>query len=49
MDLSNNIVVHKKIGDIEILQFKKLLEFPNIKHAYTLNSLNFRSSKKPSL
>ena len=42
MDLSNDVVVHKKIGDIEILQFRKLLEFPNVKHAYALKNLNFR-------
>ena len=42
MDLSNDIVVHKKIGEIEILQFRKLLEFPNIKHAYALKPLDFR-------
>ena len=42
MDLSNDIVVHKRIGDIEILQFRKLLEFPNVKHAYALKNLNFR-------
>lgn len=42
MDLSNEIVVHKKIGEIEFLQFRKLLEFSNIKHAYALKDLNFR-------
>ena len=42
MDLSNDIVVHKKIDKIEVLQFKKLLEYPNIKHAYALKNLNFR-------
>lgn len=42
MDLSNDIVIHKKIGEIEILQFRKLLEYPNIKHTYALKNLNFR-------
>ena len=42
MDLSNEIVIHKKIGEVEILQFRKLLEYPNIKHAYALKDLNFR-------
>ena len=42
MNLSNDVVVHKKIGEIEVLQFRKLLEFPNIKHAYALKNLNFR-------
>lgn len=42
MDLSNDIVIHKKIGEIEILHFRKLLEFSNIKHAYALKPLDFR-------
>lgn len=42
MDLSNEIVVHKKIEEVEILQFRKLLEYPNIKHAYALKDMNFR-------
>ena len=42
MDLSNDIVVHKIKGDIEYLEFRKLLEYPNIKHAYALKNLNFR-------
>ena len=42
MDLSNDIVIHKKVGDVEFLQFRKLLEYSNIKHAYALKNLNFR-------
>ena len=42
MNLSNDVVIHKKIDDVEILQFRKHLEFPNISHAYALKNLNFR-------
>ena len=42
MDLSNDIVIQKKIGKVKILQFRKLLEFPNVKHAYALKPLDFR-------
>lgn len=42
MDLSNDVVIHKKVGEVEFLQFRKLLEFPNIKHAYSLKNLDFR-------
>ncbi len=43
MNLSNENVIHIKNGDIEYLQFKKLLEFKNIKHAYSLKPLDFRT------
>ena len=36
MDFTNDIVVHKNIDGTEFLQFRRLLEFPNIKHCYTL-------------
>lgn len=42
MNLSNDVVIHKKLGEVEVLQFRKLLEFPNVKHAYALKNLNFR-------
>ncbi len=42
MNLSNDIVIHKNEAGIEYLQFKKLLEYPNIKHGYALKDLNFR-------
>ena len=35
-DLTNRNVIHVKKGDIEYLQFRKLLEYTDIKHAYTL-------------
>ena len=43
MDLSNDVVIHVKDGDVEYLQFKKLLEFENIIHAYALKPLDFRT------
>lgn len=36
MDLSNENVIHIKKENIEYLQFKKLLEYPEIKHLYSL-------------
>lgn len=41
MDLSNENVIHIKQNGIEYLQFKKLLEYPNLKHAFTLKPLDF--------
>ncbi len=42
MDLSNENIVHIKNGDIEYLQFRKLLEYKELKHAYALKNLDFR-------
>lgn len=41
-DLTNDIIVHKNINGTEIIQFRRLLEFPNLKHCYTLrkNGIN---------
>ena len=36
MDLSNENVVHRKSNGIEYLQFKKLLNYPEIKYAYVI-------------
>ena len=36
MNLSNENVIHIKDKDMEYLQFRKLLEYPEIKHIYTL-------------
>lgn len=43
MDLSNKNMIHIKKGDIQYLQFRKLLEFDNIINCYTLskNNVNF--------
>lgn len=35
MDLTNNNVIHKN-SEIEYIQFRRLLEFPEIKHAYVI-------------
>lgn len=36
MDLSNKNIIHLKKENIEYLQFKKLLNYENIKHAYVI-------------
>lgn len=43
-DLSNKNVIHKKQNGVEYIQFRKLLEYPNIEHCYTIrqNDINFR-------
>lgn len=45
MDLSNENMIHIKNDKIEYLQFKRLLEFDNLVHCYTLseNNVNFKS------
>lgn len=44
MDLSNENIVHIKNGDVEYLQFRKLLEYKDkLTHAYTLKPLRFSS------
>ena len=45
-DLSNENIIHVKKNDIEYLQFKKLLEYENIVHCYTLKTgeLNFKKA-----
>ena len=40
-DLTNDVVVHIKMNNIEYLQFKKLLEYPELVHCYTLSTNNF--------
>ena len=43
MDLSNENILHIKQNGFEYLQFKKLNEYPEIKHAYILKPLDLRS------
>lgn len=43
MNLSNENMIHSKMNDIEILKFRKLEEFGNIIHAFSLKPLNFRN------
>ncbi len=40
-NLSNENIVHVKNNNIEYLQFKKLLDYPEIVHCYTLSNDNF--------
>lgn len=40
-DLSNDAMVHKKGKEIEYLQFRKLLEYEELVHAYTLSKNGF--------
>ena len=51
MDLSNENVIHIKDKDMEYLQFRKLLEYPEIKHLYTLglkkDYRTVRANKEP--
>lgn len=44
-DLSNENIIHVKKNEIEYIQFRKLLEYKDIIHCYTLKTgeLNFRS------
>lgn len=45
-DLSNENVIHVKTETIEYLQFRKLLEYPEITHAYSLGrNVNFRNKQ----
>ena len=42
-DLSNENIVHIKNDEVEYIQFKKLLEYPKIRHCYTIRkNLNFK-------
>lgn len=42
MDLTNDVVIHVKKGDVQYLQFRRLLEFPKLQHAYIIKPLDFR-------
>ena len=46
-ELNNENIIHKVYDDIEIIQFKRLLEFPNLVHCYTLrkHNVNINSSE----
>ena len=43
-NLSNKNIIHKKENGIEYIQFRRLLDYPEIEHCYTIrkNDLNFR-------
>lgn len=40
-DLSNETVIQVKKNELEYIQFKKLLDYPNVKHCFTLKPLDF--------
>ncbi len=47
IDLSNENVIHVKKGDIEYLQFRKLLEYKDdIEHCFTIKPLDFGDNEK---
>lgn len=41
-DLSNNEIIHIKKENCQYLQFKKLLKFDNLRHAYGLKPTNYK-------
>ena len=41
IDLSNETMVHVKKDEVEFLQFRKLLEYPELVHCYTLKANDF--------
>lgn len=41
MDLTNEKVIHQKKNNLEYLQFRKLLQYPEIVHCYTLKANDF--------
>lgn len=45
-NLTNDVILHQNIDGTEFIQFKKLLEFPNIKHCYTLRKNNINIQTK---
>lgn len=48
MDLSNENIIHVKNKNIEYLQFKKLLQYPEIKYAYVIGlDKNFKIFLEP--
>ena len=46
-NLSNENVIHVTKGEVNFLQFRKFLQFPEIRHAYSIGlNTNFRTVKK---
>ena len=43
-DLSNKDIIHIKKDGLEYIQFRKLLEYKDIKHCFTLKPLDFASN-----
>ena len=44
MDLSNENIIHVKKDGLEYIQFRKLLEYKNIVHCFTLKPMDFASN-----
>ena len=43
IDLSDKEIVHMKKDGVEYIQFRKLLQYPEIQHCYTIkNGLDFK-------
>ena len=38
MNFTNDVLIHNNVNGTEFLQFRRLLEYPNLKHCYTLKS-----------
>ena len=50
MDFTNENIIHVKDGDVEYIQFKKLLEYKDkLIHAYSLKPLDFRNKNKDDI
>ncbi|MBR2704924.1 MAG: peptidoglycan editing factor PgeF [Clostridia bacterium] len=50
MDFSNENIIHVKDGDVEYIQFKRLLEYKDkLIHAYTIKPLDFRNKDKDDI
>ena len=45
-NLTNDIIIHRNINGTEFIQFKKLLEYSNLKHCYTLRKNNINIQVK---
>ena len=45
-NLTNDTIIHKNINGTEFIQFKKLLEYPKLKHGYTLRKNNINIQVK---
>ena len=43
-DLSNENIIHEKKDGVEYIQFKRLLQYENIEHCFTLKPLEFASN-----
>lgn len=43
-DLSNENLIHVKKAELEYIQFRRLLEYENVKHCFTLKPLDFAAN-----